>query len=63
MSGAEGLKKSSEYAVLNANYVAKKLNDKFPVLYTGNANLVGHECILDIRELTDRSHCDRRRRV
>ena len=56
MSGAEGLKKSSEYAVLNANYVAKKLNDKFPVLYTGNANLVGHECILDIRELTDRSH-------
>ena len=56
MSGAEGLKKSSEYAVLNANYVAKKLNDKFPVLYTGNANLVGHECILDICELTDRSH-------
>lgn len=56
MSGAEGLKKSSEYAVLNANYVAKKLNDKFPVLYTGPGGLVGHECILDVRELTDRSH-------
>ena len=56
MSGAEGLKSSSAYAVLNANYVAKKLNDKFPVLYTGPGGLVGHECILDIRELTDRSH-------
>ena len=56
MSGAEGLKSSSAYAVLNANYVAKKLNDKFPVLYTGPGGLVGHECILDVRELTDRSH-------
>ena len=56
MSGAEGLKSSSAYAVLNANYVAKKLNDKFPVLYTGPDGLVGHECILDVRELTDRSH-------
>ena len=56
MSGAEGLKSSSAYAVLNANYVAKKLNDKFPVLYTGPGGLVGHECLLDVRELTDRSH-------
>ena len=56
MSGAEGLKSSSAYAVLNANYVAKKLNDKFRVLYTGPGGLVGHECILDVRELTDRSH-------
>ena len=56
MSGAKGLKSSSAYAVLNANYVAKKLNDKFPVLYTGPGGLVGHECILDVRELTDRSH-------
>ena len=56
MSGAEGLKSSSAYAVLNANYVAKKLNDKFPVLYTGPGGLVGHECNLDVRELTDRSH-------
>lgn len=56
MSGAQGLKDSSRYAVLNANYVAKKLNDKYPVLYTGPDGLVAHECILDLRELTDRSH-------
>lgn len=56
MTGAQGLKDSSQYAVLNANYIAKKLNDKYPVLYTGPGGLVAHECILDLRQLTDQSH-------
>lgn len=56
MTGAQGLKDSSQYAVLNANYIAKKLNDKYPVLYTGPGSLVAHECILDLRQLTDQSH-------
>ena len=55
MSGAEGLRSATAHAVLNANYIAKELNDSFPVLYTGNNGLVGHECILDLRELTDQS--------
>lgn len=56
MTGAQGLKDSSQYAVLNANYIAKKLNDKYPVLYTGPGGLAAHECILDLRQLTDQSH-------
>lgn len=56
MTGAQGLKDSSQYAVLNANYIAKNLNDKYPVLYTGPGGLVAHECILDLRQLTDQSH-------
>ena len=56
MTGAQGLKDSSQYAVLNANYIAKNLNDKYPVLYTGPGGLVAHECILDLRQLTDQTH-------
>ncbi|MFW0109960.1 aminomethyl-transferring glycine dehydrogenase [Rothia sp. P13129] len=52
MSGAQGLRSSSETAIVNANYIAKKLGDKYPVLYTGDHGLVAHECILDVRELT-----------
>ena len=53
MTGAKGLRASSEYAILNANYIAKKLSDKYPVLYTSTeTGLVAHECILDLRELT-----------
>jgi len=52
MMGAEGLTHATEYALLNANYVASRLNEAFPVLYTGEAGLVAHECILDLRELT-----------
>ncbi|OEY04194.1 glycine dehydrogenase (aminomethyl-transferring) [Corynebacterium sp. BCW_4722] len=55
MSGAEGLKSATEHAVLGANYISHELNDSFPVLYTGENGLVGHECILDLRELTDAS--------
>lgn len=52
MTGAAGLRSSSELAILSANYIAKKLGDLYPVLYTGESGLVAHECILDLRELT-----------
>ncbi|MDO6871820.1 hypothetical protein, partial [Acinetobacter baumannii] len=47
--GKEGLKKASQVAILNANYIASRLQDAFPVLYTGRDGRVAHECILDIR--------------
>nr|WP_317932555.1 aminomethyl-transferring glycine dehydrogenase [Halioxenophilus sp. WMMB6] len=53
MMGAEGLKQATESAILNANYIAHKLKSAYPVLYTGNAGLVAHECILDMRPLKD----------
>ena len=49
MSGAEGLKRSSEIAILNANYIAKRLEDHFPVVYKGTNGYVAHECIIDVR--------------
>ena len=49
---SDGLQKASKVAILSANYIAQKLNDKFPTLYTGEQGLVGHECIIDIREIT-----------
>ena len=52
MMGPEGLKEATEMAILNANYIAKKLGPLFPVLYSGNKGLVAHECILDPRQLT-----------
>ncbi|WP_173924460.1 aminomethyl-transferring glycine dehydrogenase [Agromyces sp. Marseille-P2726] len=52
MMGSEGLKQSAAAAVLAANYVAARLGDHFPVLYTGKDGLVAHECILDLRPLT-----------
>jgi glycine dehydrogenase len=55
LMGAEGLRASSMGAILAANYVARRLNDYFPVLYTGASGLVAHECIIDLRELTKRS--------
>ena len=53
--GARGLRDATRFAVLSANYVAVRLNKHFPVLYTGNAARVAHECILDIRPLTKRT--------
>lgn len=53
MMGAEGLKKASQVAILNANYIASRLQDAFPVLYTGRDGRVAHECILDIRPLKE----------
>ncbi|MDH6236132.1 aminomethyl-transferring glycine dehydrogenase [Cryobacterium sp. CG_9.6] len=52
MMGAEGLKKATGAAVLAANYVAKRLSDAYPLLYSGANGLVAHECILDLRPLT-----------
>lgn len=53
MMGAEGLKQASQVAILNANYIASRLKDAFPVLYTGRDGRVAHECILDIRPLKE----------
>lgn len=50
--GAEGLRKASEHAILAANYIAVRLSDAYPVLFTGETGLVAHECILDLRDLT-----------
>ena len=49
MCGEEGLKRSSCVAILNANYIAKRLNDHFPVVYKGKNGFVAHECIIDLR--------------
>jgi glycine dehydrogenase len=51
MMGSEGLKKASQVAILNANYVAHKLKDVFPILYKGKNGNVAHECIIDIRKI------------
>ncbi|GMR02319.1 MAG: aminomethyl-transferring glycine dehydrogenase [Acidimicrobiia bacterium] len=51
MLGPLGLRKSTEIAILNANYIAKRLAPHYPVLYTGPGALVAHECIIDIRDI------------
>jgi len=53
MMGNQGLSEATSTAVLSANYVARKLKGHYEVLYTGNEGLVAHECILDIRPLTE----------
>lgn len=53
MMGAEGLKQASQVAILNANYIATRLKEAYPVLYTGRDGRVAHECILDIRPLKE----------
>ena len=50
MMGTEGLKRASEVAILNANYIAKRLDPYFPVLFKGKHGLVAHECIIDLRQ-------------
>lgn len=52
LMGGEGLKRATQVAVLGANYIAKRLEPHFPVLYTGPGELVAHECIIDLRPLT-----------
>ncbi len=51
MMGSEGLKSASEVAILNANYIAQRLNEHYPILYRGEKGLVAHECIIDLRPL------------
>jgi len=51
LMGAAGLRKATQVAMLNANYIAKRLADHYPTLYSGRNGLVAHECILDLRPL------------
>jgi glycine dehydrogenase len=55
MMGGEGLRKATIMAILNANYMAKRLNPHFPVLYSGPGGFVAHECIIDLRWLKERT--------
>ena len=56
--GAEGLKQATELAILNANYIAARLEDHYPILYTGFDGLVAHECIVDLRPLKEQCGVD-----
>ena len=53
MMGWSGLTKATKIAILNANYIAHRLKNAYPILFTGNEGLVAHECILDIRDITE----------
>lgn len=55
LMGARGLREATMHAILNANYIATRLDAYFPVLYRGENGFVAHECILDIREITKNS--------
>ncbi len=55
LMGAEGLKRATQVAVLNANYIARRLDPHYPVLYTGKDGFVAHECIIDLRPLKEAS--------
>lgn len=55
MMGAAGLRNATQLAILNANYIAARLKNHFPVLYTAANGLVAHECIIDLRPLSDAS--------
>jgi glycine dehydrogenase len=52
LMGGEGLTHATEVAILNANYMALRLKNYYPILYTGEKGLIAHECILDVREIT-----------
>ncbi len=56
MMGSAGLRRATQVAILNANYVADQLKANFPILYTGNRGLVAHECIIDTRPMSDNGH-------
>ncbi len=55
LMGPDGLRAATAAAILAANYVATRLGEHYPVLYTGSRGRVGHECILDLREITKAS--------
>ena len=56
MMGSAGLRRATQVAILNANYVADQLKANYPILYTGNRGLVAHECIIDTRPMSDEGH-------
>ncbi|MEZ5134805.1 MAG: aminomethyl-transferring glycine dehydrogenase [Acidimicrobiales bacterium] len=53
LMGPDGLTQATQTAILTANYIAARLRDHYPVLYSGSGGLVAHECILDLRPITD----------
>ncbi len=53
MMGADGLKRATEVAILNANYIANRLKDHYPILYKGKNGFVAHECIIDTRPIKE----------
>lgn len=53
MMGRDGLKRATEVAILNANYIAQRLQPHYPILYTGEQGRVAHECIIDLRPIKD----------
>ncbi len=53
--GYSGLRKASQAAIMNANYIAKRLEGHYPILYTGKGGFVAHECILDLRDIEKNS--------
>ncbi len=53
MMGGDGLREATAVAILNANYIAKRLAPHFPVLYTGHGGFVAHECIIDVRPIKE----------
>jgi glycine dehydrogenase len=55
LMGRQGLKKASEMAILNANYIARRLAPHYPILYAGENGIVAHECIVDLRPLKDKT--------
>ena len=55
MMGSEGLKRASEVAILNANYIAQQLEGHYPILYKGQNGRVAHECIIDLRPIKEAS--------
>ncbi len=55
MMGRDGLRRATEVAILNANYIARKLAPHYPVLYSGHDGLIAHECILDLRPIKESS--------
>ena len=55
MMGSKGLKLASQISILNANYISKKLSEKYKILYTGKNGNVAHECIIDIRPIKEKT--------
>ena len=56
MMGAEGLRRATQVAILNANYIAHRLKTNYSILYTGNRGLIAHECIIDTRPMNSDGH-------
>ena len=58
MMGASGLREATQLAILNANYIAKRLEKFYPILYRGSSGLVAHECIIDLRSIRESTGID-----